>query len=103
VLHNVRLEFTPGTTYQYSNFGYCVLGRIIESVTGTTYETAMRDDLFAPSGATSFTLAQESRGQRLPDEVAYHTRVPRAPLTRCQSRVWTPTEGGSPHPSISSE
>ncbi|HXO20807.1 MAG TPA: serine hydrolase domain-containing protein [Thermoanaerobaculia bacterium] len=28
------LQFTPGTAYAYSNFGYCVLGRVIEKVTG---------------------------------------------------------------------
>ena len=27
-------EFDPGTRYAYSNFGYCVLGRVIEKVTG---------------------------------------------------------------------
>jgi CubicO group peptidase (beta-lactamase class C family) len=28
------LDFDPGAKYVYSNFGYCVLGRVIEKVTG---------------------------------------------------------------------
>jgi len=28
------LDFDPGTQYAYSNFGYCVLGRIIEKIAG---------------------------------------------------------------------
>ena len=28
------LDFAPGASYAYSNFGYCLLGRVIEKVTG---------------------------------------------------------------------
>src|SRR5206468_11191638 len=28
----------PGTLYEYSNFGYCILGRVIEQISGTSYE-----------------------------------------------------------------
>src|SRR5262249_30274495 len=31
------LDFAPGTRYAYSNFGYNVLGRIIERVSGQSY------------------------------------------------------------------
>ena len=43
----------PGTTYSYSNLGYTISGAIIEKVTGSTYEDAMRQGLFAPLGLTS--------------------------------------------------
>ncbi|HYF26764.1 MAG TPA: serine hydrolase [Baekduia sp.] len=72
VLQNVGLEFAPGTTHQYSNFGYSVLGRIIEKVTGKSYAAAMRDDVFAPSGADSFAIGGDTLVARLPDEAAYH-------------------------------
>jgi len=36
------LDFAPGTRYAYSNFGYCVLGRIIEKITGQTYEAFVK-------------------------------------------------------------
>ncbi|WNG36399.1 beta-lactamase family protein [Archangium violaceum] len=72
VLQNVPLEFNPGTTYQYSNFGYSVLGRIIERVTGKTYEAYMRDQVFTPSGATSFAVGGDTLSARLPNEVVYY-------------------------------
>lgn len=36
------LQFAPGTRYCYSNFGYNILGRIIERLTGMDYEAAAR-------------------------------------------------------------
>jgi N-acyl-D-amino-acid deacylase len=42
------LDFTPGTKSVYSNFGYAVLGRIIERVTGTNYEQWVRANVLAP-------------------------------------------------------
>ncbi|WP_342375176.1 serine hydrolase [Myxococcus stipitatus] len=72
VLQNVPLEFAPGTRYQYSNFGYSVLGRIIERVTGLPYDTYMRNNVFTPSGATSFAVGGDTLSARLPNEVVYY-------------------------------
>ncbi len=33
---NQKLNYRPGKTYSYSNFGYAVLGKIIEKITGMT-------------------------------------------------------------------
>ena len=41
----------PGTTYDYSNFGYCVLGALVEKVTGTDYGTWVANNILGPSGA----------------------------------------------------
>jgi N-acyl-D-amino-acid deacylase len=43
-----QLDFSPGTRYAYSNYGYCVLGRVIEKVTGKSYETFVRDAILEP-------------------------------------------------------
>ena len=34
----VRLDFDPGTKWQYSNVGYMFLQQIIEKVSGQSYE-----------------------------------------------------------------
>ena len=43
--------WTPGSTYDYSNFGYCVLGAMIEKVTGTDYGTWVTNNILNPVGA----------------------------------------------------
>jgi N-acyl-D-amino-acid deacylase len=64
------LDFDPGSRYAYSNFGYCVLGRIIETVSGRPYETFVRDEVFKPLGITQTRLGKTL--QRAPGEVKYH-------------------------------
>src|SRR3954468_19201462 len=32
------LDSDPGTAYAYSNFGYCMLGRVVEAISGKSYE-----------------------------------------------------------------
>ena len=44
------LDFEPGTRYAYSNFGYCVLGRVIERVAGRRYEEHVQTALLGPLG-----------------------------------------------------
>ncbi|SED19130.1 CubicO group peptidase, beta-lactamase class C family [Nocardioides exalbidus] len=42
--------FAPGEQFSYNNAGYCVLGRLVEVVRGTTYDQALRDHLIEPLG-----------------------------------------------------
>ncbi|MBK6735714.1 MAG: beta-lactamase family protein [bacterium] len=44
------LEFEPGTGWSYSNSGYVILGRIIEAVSGETYEQYLRAHILDPAG-----------------------------------------------------
>lgn len=44
------LDFAPGTNWSYSNSGYIVLGQIIETVSGNTYATFLRENIFRPLG-----------------------------------------------------
>ncbi len=44
------LDFDPGAHYRYSNFGYAVLGRIIERVTGMSFDQYVRTQVLAPDG-----------------------------------------------------
>lgn len=39
-------------TYQYSNYGYVMVGAALELLTGTSWEQLMRERLFAPLGMT---------------------------------------------------
>jgi N-acyl-D-amino-acid deacylase len=45
-----KLQFEPGERYAYSNFGYCILGRVIEKVGGHSYEAFVQKRIFDPIG-----------------------------------------------------
>lgn len=50
-----------GATWSYCNSGYSVLGRIIEVVTGKTWDAAMSEQLYQPLGLThTVTLPEDS-------------------------------------------
>jgi len=49
-LFATQLLFEPRTKYSYSNVGYSILGRIIELVSGQSYEGFLNEYLFAPAG-----------------------------------------------------
>ena len=42
------LDFSPGSSWSYSNSGYSLLGYIIEAVTKKSYEQAVRKYIFTP-------------------------------------------------------
>lgn len=66
------LDFDPGTRYAYSNFGYAVLGRVIERVTGQAYDAYVRSAILAPAGIQRTRLGRTQRADRAPGEVVYH-------------------------------
>lgn len=45
---NQPLAFEPGEKFAYNNSGYVLLGAIIEKVSGKSYETFLRERIFAP-------------------------------------------------------
>ena len=70
------LGFEPGARQVYSNYGYALLGRIIEEVTGTPYETYVQDAVLRPAGATRMQLGRSWPADRPPDEVSYYRLRP---------------------------
>ena len=74
------LQFTPGTTSVYSNFGYIVLGAIIERASGQSYENYVRSAILAPLGIQRMRLGKSLVADRAVDEVKYYD-YPGAPLS----------------------
>ena len=66
------LDFDPGSRYAYSNFGYCVLGRVIERVSGESYESYVQQQVWRPLGCTTPRLGRTAREGRFPGEVVYY-------------------------------
>jgi N-acyl-D-amino-acid deacylase len=65
------LQFTPGSKEVYSNFGYCLLGRVIEKASGKTYTDYVRSDITGPIGATSIDLGRSLPSARNSGEPVY--------------------------------
>ncbi|HWM89509.1 MAG TPA: serine hydrolase [Thermoanaerobaculia bacterium] len=61
-----------GSVYEYSNFGYCVLGRIVEKVTGQPYETYVRNEVLSQAGITRMQIGGNSLAEHKPGEVVYY-------------------------------
>jgi N-acyl-D-amino-acid deacylase len=66
------LDFAPGTKYAYSNFGYCLLGRILEAVTGEPYEAHVRRAVLGPLEMKATRLGKTLLSGRAPGEVKYY-------------------------------
>jgi len=77
-LDTIPLQNSPGAKFAYSNFGYCLLGRIIEKVSGQSYRDFVKQNVLQPSGATDMSIAGNSIAERAPSEVFYYgqTLVP---------------------------
>ena len=66
------LQLDPATKYVYSNFGYNVLGRIIEKKTGQSYESSVLSRVLFPAGIRRMQLGHSLKEQRASGEGAYH-------------------------------
>jgi CubicO group peptidase (beta-lactamase class C family) len=72
MLKNRKLDADPGKEYHYSNFGYNVLGRVIEKLTGLRYETYVRKQILDPVGAKTMRIGGDLPRDRTVDEVSYY-------------------------------
>jgi len=66
------LDFDPGARYAYSNFGYCVLGRIIERITAQSYAQSVRENVLDQCGITDMRIGASLEARRAAGEVRYY-------------------------------
>jgi D-alanyl-D-alanine carboxypeptidase len=71
-LNNIALENEPGKNFAYSNFGYCVLGRVIEKITGIPYAVYVRDSILRKVGIDDMQIAGNTRADKKRNEVVYY-------------------------------
>jgi CubicO group peptidase (beta-lactamase class C family) len=69
---NVPLDHRPGEHWMYSNFGYVLLGRVIEKVSGKPYAKFLRDAVLARCEATNMRIAGNTPQEIVPGEVTYY-------------------------------
>jgi len=71
-MKGMPLDFNPGEKFAYSNFGYIVLGRVIERVSGMRYGEYVRARVLEPVGANRTQQGRSHMSDALPDEVKYY-------------------------------
>ena len=71
-MKGMPLDFDPGEKWAYSNFGYIILGRVIERVSGMPYEEYVRARVLQPVGANRTQQGRSRMHDALADEVKYY-------------------------------
>ncbi|MEG3192762.1 serine hydrolase domain-containing protein [Lysobacter sp. D1-1-M9] len=85
-------EFTPGSATRYSNYGYILLGAIIEQVSGRSYYDHLQAAVFAPAGMTASGALPE---QQAPAQLAVGYMMKDGRLQNNRDSVpWRGTAGG---------
>jgi CubicO group peptidase (beta-lactamase class C family) len=56
----IPFSHAPGIAYEYSNYGFAILGRIVSNVSGMSYPEYVQRNILTPLGMTSTTLEPSS-------------------------------------------
>jgi D-alanyl-D-alanine carboxypeptidase len=67
------LSFEPGSRFEYSNYGYVLLGALIEHVSGGSYDDYVRDHVFRRAGMRSTGALPEA--VEVPDRAVGYLRL----------------------------
>jgi CubicO group peptidase (beta-lactamase class C family) len=92
-----NVAYAPGTRYEYSNFGYFILGKIIEEVTGFGYEDYVKKDILDPLDIFDMEIANNLYEDKAANEVKYYDHNGASPRLSCYGtgKLVPRTYGGS--------
>ncbi len=71
-LKNYSQPNSPGVKYQYINFDYFLLGRVIEKKSGKTYENYCKDAILSKCGVSAMRIGKDNAAGKAPNEVTYY-------------------------------
>ncbi len=80
--YNLAQGIPQTQTFGYSNFGYSILGMLIEKVSGVSYHQYVKTQILAPLGITSARMAKPLWSQRSNIQVRYHDEYLRLQKSR---------------------
>jgi D-alanyl-D-alanine carboxypeptidase len=79
------LSFEPGVRFEYSNYGFVLLGALIEHVSGMPYDDYVRDHVFSPAGMRSTGALPEA--VEVPDRAVGYLRL--SPTSAWEPNTYT--------------
>jgi CubicO group peptidase (beta-lactamase class C family) len=68
------LRFKPGSKFEYSNYGFILLGAVIERVSGQSYYDYVREHVYEPAGMTQ--TGSEHEDVNVPNRSVGYTMAP---------------------------
>jgi D-alanyl-D-alanine carboxypeptidase len=80
------LAFEPGSRWEYSNYGFLLLGLVVEKASGQSYYDYVRDHIYKPAGMTSTDSLPED--EVVPDRSIGYTKE--------DSATWQPNTNTLP-------
>lgn len=86
------LDFDPGSQEGYSNYGYILLGSVIEAVSGQSYYDYVQQHVFGPAGMSS--TGAEPETTPVPDRANAYTETDGKWLRETSRLPWRGTAAG---------
>jgi D-alanyl-D-alanine carboxypeptidase len=92
------VAFEPGTRMEYSNYGFILLGRLIEIVSGEPYQTYVREHIYEPAGM----LHTESRPEsdNVTGRAVGYSQGPRGLVANTDKMPWSGTSAGGGYSTV---
>jgi CubicO group peptidase (beta-lactamase class C family) len=92
------LLYEPGSHMEYSNYGFILLGRLIEIVTGEPYEGYVRKHVYAPAGMTHTDSRPET--EHVPGRAIGYTKGARGLEANTSTLPWSGTSAGGGYSTV---
>lgn len=96
---NRPLAFEPGSKSEYSNYGFILLGRLVEIVSGEDYRTYVQRHIYAPAGMTHTDSHPEI--DRRPGRAIGYTRASGGLEPNTSTLPWAGTSAGGGYSTVS--
>ena len=90
--------FEPGSRFAYSNYGFVVLGALIEAVTGQPYYDYVRSNVFQPAGMNSTGSLPET--EDVPNRSVGYMRIGDNWMPNTDTLPWLGTAAGGGYSTV---
>jgi len=92
------VAFAPGSKMEYSNYGYILLGRIIELVSGEPYQKYVQEHIYLPAGMVHTDSRPES--DHVTDRAVGYTRGANSMTPNSDGMPWSGTSAGGGYSTV---
>lgn len=83
--------FEPGSTFQYSNSGFCVLEQIVEKVSGLSFSKFTAQNIFKPLGMTNTRIYEQD--ESIPNRAMGFARNEKKEIVPSDQSITSATKG----------